>query len=140
MIFHRVSLIYEMINNHLCSYCLETSSFCLTGAPRPSLSQEVQTQVGEGNGEGLFLLAQCSKVVCLKRGESVGCGQKMFFLNQSRAQMYPQQDFLGQQIIFSLQHSFGEGNGNPLQCSCLENLMDRGTWWTAIYGVAQSRT
>ena len=32
------------------------------------------------------------------------------------------------------------GNGNPLQCSCLENPRDRGAWWAAIYGVAQSRT
>ena len=34
----------------------------------------------------------------------------------------------------------GEGNGNPLQCSCLENPMDRGAWWAAVYGVAQSQT
>ena len=34
----------------------------------------------------------------------------------------------------------GEGNGNPLQCSCLGNPRDRGAWWAAIYGVAQSRT
>ena len=34
----------------------------------------------------------------------------------------------------------GEGNGNPLQCSCLENPRDRGTWWAAIFGVAQSQT
>ena len=34
----------------------------------------------------------------------------------------------------------GEGNGNPLQCSCLENPRDGGTWWAAFYGVAQSRT
>ena len=34
----------------------------------------------------------------------------------------------------------GEGNGNPLQCSCLENPRDRGAWLAAIYGVAQSRT
>jgi len=34
----------------------------------------------------------------------------------------------------------GEGNGNPLQCSCLENPRDRGVWWAAIYGVAQSWT
>ena len=34
----------------------------------------------------------------------------------------------------------GEGNGNPLQCSCLENLRDGGAWWAAIYGVAQSQT
>ena len=34
----------------------------------------------------------------------------------------------------------GEGNGNPLQCSCLENPRNRGTWWAAVYGVTQSRT
>ena len=34
----------------------------------------------------------------------------------------------------------GEGNGNPLQCSCLENPRDWGAWWAAIYGIAQSRT
>ena len=35
---------------------------------------------------------------------------------------------------------FGEGNGNPFQCSCLENPRGRGAWWAAVYGVAQSRT
>ena len=34
----------------------------------------------------------------------------------------------------------GEGNGNSLQCSCLENPRDGGAWWAAVYGVAQSRT
>ena len=34
----------------------------------------------------------------------------------------------------------GEGNGNPLQGSCLENPRDRGGWWAAVYGVAQSQT
>ena len=34
----------------------------------------------------------------------------------------------------------GEGNGNPRQCSCLENPRDGGAWWAAIYGVAQSQT
>ena len=34
----------------------------------------------------------------------------------------------------------GEGNGNPLQCSCLENPRDGGVWWAAVYGVAQSWT
>ena len=33
-----------------------------------------------------------------------------------------------------------EGNGNPLQCPCLENPRDRGAWWAAVYGVVQSRT
>ena len=35
---------------------------------------------------------------------------------------------------------FGEGNGNPLQCSCLENPRDGGAWWATVYGVAQSQT
>ena len=34
----------------------------------------------------------------------------------------------------------GEGNGTPLQCSCLENPRGGGAWWAAVYGVAQSRT
>ena len=34
----------------------------------------------------------------------------------------------------------GEGNGNPLQYSCLENPMDGGAWWAAVRGVAKSRT
>ena len=34
----------------------------------------------------------------------------------------------------------GEGNGSPLQYSCLENPIDRGAWWAAVHGVAQSRT
>ena len=40
---------------------------------------------------------------------------------------------------FSLSH-IGEGNGNPLQCSCLENPRDGGAWWAAVYGVAQGQT
>ena len=45
----------------------------------------------------------------------------------------------GLHFHFSLS-CIGEGNGNPLQCSCLENPRDGGAWWAAIYGVAQSRT
>ena len=36
--------------------------------------------------------------------------------------------------------AIGEGNGNPLQYSCLENPMDGGAWWAAVHGVAKSRT
>ena len=34
----------------------------------------------------------------------------------------------------------GEGNGNPLQYSCLENSMDRGAWWATVHGVTKSQT
>ena len=43
-------------------------------------------------------------------------------------------------FTFHLGQFSGEGNGNPLQCSCLENPRDRGAWWAVVYGVAQSRT
>ena len=42
--------------------------------------------------------------------------------------------------LMSSQGSSGEGNGNPLQCSCQENPVDRGAWWAAVYGVAKSQT
>ena len=44
-----------------------------------------------------------------------------------------------ERLHFSLS-CIGEGNGNPLQCSCLENPRDGGAWWAAVYGVAESRT
>ena len=45
----------------------------------------------------------------------------------------------GLHFHFSLS-CIGEGNGNPLQCSCLENPRNGGAWWAAVYGVSQSRT
>ena len=46
-----------------------------------------------------------------------------------------------ERLHFHLSFScIGEGNGNPLQCSCLENPRNGGAWWATIYGVAQSRT
>ena len=40
-------------------------------------------------------------------------------------------------FIPGLGRSPGVGNGNPLQCSCLENSMDRGAWWATVYGVTK---
>ena len=39
-----------------------------------------------------------------------------------------------------LRKALGEGNDNPLQCSFLENFMDRGAWWATIHGVAKNQT
>ena len=43
-------------------------------------------------------------------------------------------------LIAGAGRSPGEGDGNPLQYSCLENPMDGGAWWATVYGVAKSRT
>ena len=52
--------------------------------------------------------------------------------------------YVGQTITERLNeytdNEIGEGNGKPLQCSCLENPRDRGAWWAAVHGVAQSQT
>ena len=46
-----------------------------------------------------------------------------------------------ERLYFHFSLSFiGEGNGNPLQCSCLENPRDGGVWWAAVYGVVLSQT
>ena len=47
---------------------------------------------------------------------------------------------LGRKVLTNLDSIFGEGNGNPLQYSCLENPMDGGAWWAAVHGVARSWT
>jgi len=50
-------------------------------------------------------------------------------------------DYRAERLHFHFSLScIGEGNGNPLQCSCLENPRDGGAWWAAVSGVAQSRT
>ena len=42
--------------------------------------------------------------------------------------------------LYTIYIAFEEGNGTPLQYSCLENPMDGGTWWASVYGVTKSRT
>ena len=64
------------------------------------------------------------------RWSLVGCS----LWGREESDMTEQLDF-----HFSLSR-IGEGNGTPLQCSCLENPRDSGAWWAAAYGVVQSRT
>ena len=76
---------------------------------------------GEGNGTHSSTLAWRSLVGCSPWGhEESDMTERLHF-------------------HFSLS-CIGEGNGNPLQCSCLENPRDVGAWWAAIYGVEQSLT
>ena len=65
-----------------------------------------------------------------RRRSLVGCSPRGREESDSTEQLY---------FHFSL-WCIGEGNGNPLQCSCLENPRDGGAWWAAVYGVTQSRT
>ena len=52
----------------------------------------------------------------------------------------PSPGLLGHHCTQSLEHISGEGNGTPLQYSCLENPVDGGAWWAAVHGVAKSLT
>ena len=68
-------------------------------------------------------------------------GKTHFDINHSRILYDPPPRIMEKKAkINKLNLINGEGNGNPLQHSCLENPRDRGAWWAAIYGVAQSRT
>ena len=53
---------------------------------------------------------------------------------------HKESDLTEQLHFYFLLSCTGEENGNPLQCSCLENPRDGGAWWAAIYGIAESRT
>ena len=64
------------------------------------------------------------------RGSLLGCSPRGRYESDTTEQLH---------FHFSLS-CIGEGNGNPLQCSCLENPRDGGAWWAAIYGVTQSQT
>jgi len=84
---------------------------------------------GKNTGVGCHFLLQCMKV-------------------KSQSEVAPSCPTLCDPMDSSLHQAplsigfscIGEGNGNPLQGSCLENPRDGGAWWAAIYGVAQSRT
>ena len=72
-------------------------------------------------------------------------GYKKFYLVRLPESVYMTLRMLGDRKLCSvickdIIFDPGEGNGNLPQCSCLENPRDRGAWWAAIYGVAQSRT
>ena len=63
-------------------------------------------------------------------------------LNISAKYQYTEREEMWQQVhnCLNLSEGSGEGNGNPLQCSCLESPRAGGAWWAAVYGVAQSPT
>ena len=111
--------------------------------------------IGEGNGNPL----QCSCLENLRDGEAWWAAS--YGVTQSRTQLkrlssgssMELKGFPGGSdgkefacyaadpgLIPGSGRTSGEGNGNPLQYSCLENLRDGEAWWAAVYGVAQSRT
>ena len=75
-------------------------------------------------------MAPHSSVLAWRRGSLVGCSPWGREESDTTERLH---------FIFSLS-CIGEGNGNPLQRFCLENPRGGGAWWTAVYGVAQSRT
>ena len=103
-------------------------SLSLPSSPHPSyfIFSFLIIRFGEGNGSPL-------QYYCLGKSHGwrslVGCSPWGRWESDTTGWLH---------FHFSL--SCIGGHGNPLQCSCLENPRDRGAWWAAIYGVAQSRT
>ena len=81
---------------------------------------------------------------CVERQQEVpgleaGCRELLLGLGVLYTQD-KKQSIDSMQSLSSYQWYFSENNGTPLQCSCLENPMDRGAWWAAVHGVVKSRT
>ena len=87
---------------------------------------------------------------CVQKGKMDNCRTEMALHSSTLAWKIPWTEEpgglqsmgslgVGHDSVTSLSLScIGEGNGNPLQCSCLENPRDGGAWWATVYGVAQS--
>ena len=116
---------------------------------------------GKNTGVGYHFLLQCMKVKSesevaqsyLALSEPMDCslpGSSIHGIFQARVLEWGAIDFsataltrwkfLLKNILVLSSGITGEGNGNPLQYSCLENPVDGGAWWAAVYGVAQSWT
>ena len=90
--------------------------------------------IGEGNGNPL----QCS---CLENPRDRGAWLEAVYgvaQNRTRLKRLSSSSSKSSRDIYRAKDR--EGNGNPLQCSCLENPRDGGAWWAAVYGVTKSQT
>ena len=110
---HHMLFLYSLVNGHL--HCFHILAI-INDAPMNSDGEGNGTPLLPGKSHGQRSLVSCSP---WGRWESDTTERLHFHF---------------------LLSCIGEGNGNPLQCSCLENPRDRGAWWAAIYGVAQSWT
>ena len=95
----------------------------------------------------IIIISWCDKLVnkissFVTRGmnsNSLSCLSSLESLHVFFSYHVKQRSYLQHLIIYT-KLKFGEGNGTPLQYSCLENPMDRGARWAAVHGVAKSRT
>ena len=101
--------------------CYPSDAFCL----KMEVTRSIQSQ-GWGKQTSFTDGKICS--VTLQQGMSIRKGKEY---------LYPFFFFF---LLFVTGFRMGEGNGNPLQYSCLESPMDGGAWWAAVHGIAKSRT
>ena len=80
---------------------------------------------------------RCSRNTSIRHLKTFGASQVLLMVKNLPARAGDVRD---KGSVFGLGRSPGEGHGNPLQDSCLENPMDRGAWWTTVHRTAKSRT
>jgi len=113
------------------------------------INEEVAREIGGVSGESYITEARRRKD--FKKGKALGDIEFCMEVKKLRIEMWPL-DLMTSEVktsacnardlgsIPGLGRSPAEGNGNPLQYSCLENPMDGGAWWAAVHGVAKSQT
>ena len=85
-------------------------------------------------------IPEITQILRLFSRECLRCSGKYLKMSSVTLKITEDSFFSQWRIWLWLMEKAGEGNGNPLQCSCLENPRDGGPWWAAVYGVAQSWT
>ena len=120
---------HDWVTKHTCTWYDSTYRKRLdqTNSQRQKLDQWLSGAQGKGHAEHLCRHCLLVAEKCVELGRGAG-----------HTQDCPKCHWLHFKML-SLS-CIGEGNGNPLQCSCLENPRDGGAWWTAVCGVAQSQT
>ena len=115
---------------------IKTREMNLSDKDYPRYHQLVKTWSQFDSSCGVFWRRQCHPTPVLLPGKSHG-GRSLVGCSPWGREESDMTEWL--HLHFSLSCT-GEGNGNPLQCSCLENPRNGGAWWAAVYGAAQSRT
>ena len=113
---------------HFLLQCMKVKSESEVAESCPTLSNPMDCSLPGSSVHGIF------------QARVLGWGAIETEDSKMRRQQVPGQVWVSSRNVLEPRIFFGEGNGTPLQCSCLENHMNRGAWWATVHGVAKSQT
>jgi len=137
-----VKVFKQSFSPTFCSFSLSPSFPPFPYSPPPhlfSLGNKTSADTSNRRLRGKYLWAWALSCPSLMAHHSSTLAWKILWTEEPGGLQSMALQRVGHDWVTSLSR-IGEGNGNPLQCSCLENPRDGGAWWAAVCGVTQSRT